>query len=400
MRILMISDVYFPRVNGVSTSIQTFRQELTQRGHRVDLIAPAYPAQWQDDEHTQRIPSRYLFVDPEDRIIHYRKLMQLLPDLKRQHYDVVHIQTPFIAHYAGVKLARALQIPCIESYHTYFEEYLFHYVPWLPKNWMRAAARFFTRKQCAQLDALIVPSSAMRDALFNYGIDTAMHIIPTGIRLEQFKGGDGARFRNKHNIPLDRPTLVHIGRVAHEKNIGFVIECLAEIKSSIPNVLLVIAGEGPALNGLRKQAQQLKLSDNIKFVGYLSREHELLDCYKAGDVFVFASKTETQGLVLLEAMTLGVPVVSTAYMGAKDILATSQGALVAEDSVTDFSQKVCTLLNDAALRARLSAEGIEYVKQWSAGAMAETLLTFYGQLKKHPTLSAPNNINSSPVDNL
>jgi 1,2-diacylglycerol 3-alpha-glucosyltransferase len=379
MRILMISDVYFPRINGVSTSTQIFRNELIQRGHKVTLIAPHYPTCEEADD-IIRIPSRQVLLDPEDRMMKSKDVMALLPMLRNENYDLLHIQTPFVAHHLGVKLAKALNIPSIETYHTFFEEYLFHYIPFVPKSWMRALARYFTRKQCNAVDSVIVPSTAMRETLEHYGITTGMKIIPTGMELNKFHACNGARFRQRYQIPASRPTLVHIGRVAHEKNIHFLLRMLPQLRSSIPDILLIIAGEGPALPYLRKLAGKLGISANVLFVGYLSRADALLDCYCAGDAFVFASRTETQGLVLLEAMALGVPVVSTAVMGTKDILQPQRGALVAQENPEKFAETVRYLLENEFLRKRLSKEARDYVKEWSAPMMAERLLEYYQQL--------------------
>src|SRR5690349_647576 len=163
MRILMISDVYFPRINGVSTSIQTFRRCLHAAGHETILIAPEYPARSAADPEPGilRVPSRYLPRDPEDRAMKLGAFRSVRAQLARLEPDLVHIQTPFIAHYQGTALARALRVPVIETYHTYFEEYLHHYVPLLPRTVMRFAARRFTVSQCNVLDALVVPSRAM-----------------------------------------------------------------------------------------------------------------------------------------------------------------------------------------------------------------------------------------------
>jgi glycosyltransferase involved in cell wall biosynthesis len=152
---------------------------------------------------------------------------------------------------------------------------------------------------------------------------------------------------------------------------------LVLLKMSIPDVLLIIAGEGPARRKLQKESERLGLTNNILFIGYLSRAGELLDCYCAGDAFVFASRTETQGLVLLEAMALGVPVVSTAVMGTKDILLPGKGAIVSTENYEDFSVHVGRILSDQTLRKRLSYEAREYVKEWTAQSMAIRLLSLY-----------------------
>jgi 1,2-diacylglycerol 3-alpha-glucosyltransferase len=377
VRILMISDVYFPRINGVSTSIQTFRQELKQLGHEITLIAPDYGLNTADEMGIIRIPSRSVPKDPEDRMMRYGDILNLADRLKQERYDVVHIQTPFVAHYAGIKLARLLGLPTVETYHTMFEEYLFHYVPYLPKTLMRFAARRFTRSQCNQVDNVIVPSTPLLELLRAYGVQTPIEVLPTGIQTERFRGGDGAAFRKKLGIDLQRPVLTHVGRIAHEKNIDFLLHVLDRVRDKITDALMIIAGEGPALEHLKKLAQQLGLQDHIRFVGYLSRDRELLDCYRAGDVFVFSSRTETQGLVLLESLALGVPVVSTAIHGTKDVLKPDCGALIAEDELGDFTGKVLTLLRDKSLHKRLAAQAKTYADTWSAAALAKKMAAFY-----------------------
>jgi glycosyltransferase involved in cell wall biosynthesis len=377
LRILMISDVYFPRVNGVSTSIKTFRNKLSELGHEVTLIAPEYGPYDTSDDLLIRIPSRYLPMDPEDRLMRRKDILSLTEDLRRKQFDIIHVQTPFLAHYVGVQLSKALGIPVVESYHTYFEEYLYHYLPFLPRSWMRFAARWFTRRQCNKVDALVVPSDAMRTVILDYGVKRPTHIIPTGVEEIYLDWQGPANFRATHDIAEDRPLMVHIGRVAHEKNIDFLFRVLDQVRQSIPNVLMVIAGEGPALGHLKSLARKMGLGEHLLFVGYLDRDTTLKECYNAGNAFVFASRTETQGLVLLEAMAIGTAVVSTAVMGTRDILKPEKGALVAEEDVGDFAGKLIRLLNDTELQKRLGAEAHEYARTWSSEEMALKMLGFY-----------------------
>lgn len=304
----------------------------------------------------------------------------LLPQLERRAFDIVHIQTPFVAHYAGVELARELGVPVIESYHTYFEEYLHHYVPLMPRAVMRFVARRFTKSQCNVLDALVVPSRAMQTALQDYGVRCPMHIIPTGMEMERFAAGDGERFRKSLGIALDRPTLVHVGRVAHEKNIDFLFKMLARVVKRRPDVIMILAGEGPALGHCKRYVESLELKEHVKFVGYLSRDSSLLDCYRAGDLFVFASKTETQGLVLLESMALGVPVVSTAYMGTADIVRPERGATLAPDDEAGFAALVVELLGDPRRREAMSRAAVDFAASWSGEAMANKLAGLYADV--------------------
>lgn len=389
MRILMISDVYFPRVNGVSTSIQTFRKHLQEQGHEVTLIAPAYPqGHCDDDEGIIRIESRHVPLDPEDRMLKYGCVLKLSRQLRERHYDILHIQTPFVAYYAGVELARRLAIPRVVTYHTFFEEYLYNYIPFLPKSWLRLAARRFSASQCNDVDAVIVPSTPIEERLREYGVKTSMVRLPTGIDLASFTGGDGSRFRAAHGIPAERPVLLYVGRVAHEKNIEFLLHMVNEARQYIPELLLIVAGEGPAEQKLHQLSHKLGIERNVLFIGYLDRRTALLDCYRAANAFVFASRTETQGLVLLEAMALGVPVVSTAILGTADVLKQGHGALIAEDEISDFVEQVVEIINDPQLRERLGWQAQVYVKQWSASRCAEEMAALYRRVAEHHS-SAP-----------
>ncbi len=379
MNVLMISDVYFPRVNGVSTSIETFRQELTARGVRVFLVAPVYGAHNSEDDIT-RIPSRSILFDPEDRMMRYGQIIKLADCLKKQAIELVHIQTPFVAYYAGIKIAKKWGVPSVVTYHTFFEEYLYHYIPFVPSRWMQGLARRYSRTQCNGVNAVIVPSTAMEERLRAYGVNTPIHRIPTGIPHAQFEPGNRAAFREKHGIGNARPTVLFLGRVAFEKNLEFLLRAINLARREVPDLLLIIAGEGPAVKPLQQLGKELGMEQSVKFIGYLDRNGALKDCYSAADAFVFASRTETQGLVLLEAMALGVPVVSTAVMGTRDILAPECGALVAPDDLQGFASATARLLNDNALRARLAAEAPQCARAWASDIMAEKLHLLYTNL--------------------
>lgn len=381
----MLSDVYFPRVNGVSTSISTFRDSLAELGHETLLVAPAYPGAT-PVAGIERLPSLRVPLDPEDRAMSPWALRRLEPVLRAADYDVLHIHTPFVAHYAGVALARRLGLPVVETYHTFFEEYLHHYAPLLPQQLTRRLARSTTVSQCQAVDALVVPSPQMLEILRRYGVNTHAEVLPTGIDRTRFQGGDGQRFRAAHGIDPARPLLVHISRVAHEKNIDFILRMFALTLATVPTALLVIAGEGPAVPHLQALARRLGISDSVLFVGYLDRQSTLLDCYRAGDVFVFASRTETQGLVLLESLALGTPVVSTAVMGTADVLKNAQGAVVVPENEAEFAAAVARVLTDRVWRDHLAALAPADADAWSAQAMAKRLVKLYSGLEERKPL--------------
>jgi glycosyltransferase involved in cell wall biosynthesis len=377
MKILMISDVYFPRVNGVSTSIETFRRNLRQLGHTVHLIAPDYGLMSAGESEVKRVPARRIPFDPEDRFMSFKWVMSKLEDLRAEKYDIIHVQTPFVAHYLGVKLSALLGIPCVETYHTFFEEYLYHYVPFAPKYLMRTLAKRFSRHQGNSLNGMVVPSHPMLHVLRAYGIATQIEVIPTGIEPASFEQGNGAIFREQHGISQARPVLLFVGRVAHEKNIGFLLKVLVKVKAQIPSILFVIAGEGPARKSLEDEVQKQGLAEQVKFIGYLNRLTELNNCYRAADMFIFSSRTETQGLVLLEAMAQGTPVVSTAELGTRDVLQEGQGVWIAKEDVDEFSEKIIQLWADEPTRLKLGQLGRDYAQEWAAAKQAVRVVGFY-----------------------
>ncbi|MGC8517521.1 MAG: glycosyltransferase [Steroidobacteraceae bacterium] len=383
MRVLFVSDVFFPRVNGVSTSIATFRADLERLGVETVLVAPRYTGEVLPgaERAVVRVASSKVPGDPEDRRLRWGALRRALAELEREPFDLVHVHTPFVAHYAGVRIARRRRIPCLATYHTFFEEYLHHYVPVLPRTVGRTLARAFTRSQCSDVQALVAPSEPLRQVLRDYGVQTPVHVIPTGLPADRFQPGNAARFRALVQLPAHRPLVTYVGRVAHEKNIDFLVRVFARVRQSVPEAMLIIAGEGPAREALRKLVEQLGLTEDVRFVGYLDRNTSLLDCYAAASVFVFASRTETQGLVLLEALAQGCAVVSTAELGTKSILAPACGALIAEEREQPFAATVVRVLRDAGLRNTLSEQAGTYARGWSSASMAARLAELYRALR-------------------
>ncbi len=386
MNLLMLSDVYFPRVNGVSTSIRTFAESLARSGHRVAIVAPDYGDESEQGAHDNdtceviRLPARTIFFDPEDRLIRASALHPVLQKLAQRPWDAIHIHTPFRAHQLGVRLAKLTRRPTVETYHTYFEEYIANYLPWAPKAWLRLLARSASRKLCREVDHLIVPSEQMAGVLQRYGIATPHTVLPTGIDLRAFAGGDGARFRQQHGIAADRPTLVTVSRLAIEKNIAFLLEVVKRLVVEFPALLFIVAGEGPDAPRLKKMAVNLGIAENVRFFGNLDRRNALLDCYRAGDAFVFASPTETQGLVLIEAMALGVPIVSTAVMGTATVLRDARSARISEENPDAFTAQVAQLLRSPSERAALAKQGPVDARAWGTDGLMQSVVDLYARL--------------------
>jgi glycosyltransferase involved in cell wall biosynthesis len=222
----------------------------------------------------------------------------------------------------------------------------------------------------------------MLELLRTHGVDRPITVLPTGIEPHAFARGDGAAFRRRHGVAADRPVLVYVGRIAHEKNLDFLLDVLVELRPRLPGLLLVLAGQGPAVPRLRRRARELGVLEAVLFVGYLRRDGELQDCYAAGDLFVFASRTETQGLVLLEALALGVPVVALAALGTREIVLPGRGACAAPDDVAGFAALVAELMRDPDRRRRMAQDGPAFAAEWDTRAIARRLLGLYESLPR------------------
>lgn len=382
MNVLMITDVVAPRVNGVSTAIATYIEQLGSHGIRVKLVAPRYGNE-PDDDGVIRLKGWKVPFDPEDRLVPLPK-MRAAALAAAPGASLIHVHTPFSAHFAGVAAARRFDIPVVATYHTLFEEYLHHYARFVPAGAVRALARSISRVQCNALAATIVPSTAMAERLKHYRVTTPMHVLPTGVCRERFavtdRAASRARFRARYAIRDDVPVALFVGRVAHEKNIGFLIDALVHAHAREPALTLLIAGAGPAVAGLREMAQRSGHGDRIRFVGYLDRDAELPECYAAADFFVFSSRTETQGLVLIEAMASGLPVVALAEMGTRDLLDAGRGAIVPPDDAAAFGGAMAQLAMDHVLRRRLGDEARELSCEWSDATLTSKLASLYRNL--------------------
>ncbi|MFT3849431.1 MAG: glycosyltransferase [Propionivibrio sp.] len=399
MRVVMVSDVYFPRINGVSTAIQTYRQALAGHGVDVRLVAPDYgrPGGADDASWITRVPARPVPGDPEDRLVRWGKMHDAVEAVVEQGCDLIHVQTPFVAHYAACCISKRYGLPVLATYHTLFEEYLKHYAPLIPASLLRGLARRFSRRQCNALDAVIVPSRAIERRLGEYGVTTPMHILPTGISLGMSAENGRSEFRRRHGIDLARPVALFVGRVAHEKNIDYLLDVVDLARAWVPDILLVIAGEGPALGTLRRIVADRGLRDCVQFIGYLDRQNELPACYAAADVFVFASRTETQGLVLLEAMAAGLPVVALAEMGTVDILGAGRGTIVPEDNPYAFALAIANVLHDPALRHSLSVDARAYAGEWSDTALAGRMAELYRDVNRAHARRQVSDFSFSPL---
>lgn len=375
MKIGMFTDTYTPQINGVVTSINSFAKELQAQGHEVYIFAPKL-ADSKPEPNVFHFKSFKYPMMPEHQLAyalgdHY----QAFKELK---LDVIHSHTPFTLGLLALFLAKQHQIPLVHTYHTLFTEYV-HYIPfgksigvWLSKN--------ASRKYCQSCDLVVVPSEAMRLELQDYGVTQEIDIIPTGVNQQFAELGDNTSMRKKYGIADNVDIIAYAGRVAREKNIEFLLKVYKEILKVRSHILFVVIGDGPHRGHIEHLATELGIKHKMLFTGYISDKTELASWYKAANTFVFSSVTETQGLVILEAMSAGTPVVAVSAMGIKDIIQENLGGFASKLDVSEFSLKLVRLLSSKELRIQKSQEAKALAERLSMKHMTERLVRNYQRL--------------------
>ncbi len=314
LRVGLFTEVYHPVVNGVVTAVDTLRTFLTELGHEVTVFTPRHP-EARYDAGVVRIPSLPLPTQSDYRLT--------VPVLRRSEIahrvaqlDILHLHSPFVTGWMGLRYARRYGHPTVYTYHTQLEAYA-HYVPFEARA-TRYAASELTRRFANAVAAVIVPTVAMECRLRELGVEGPIEVLPTGIEVDVFARGrrrDDLRERMGAG-PEDRLCLA-VGRLALEKNLDIVVEALALVRSR--NVRLAFVGEGPEREALETLVRERGLHDRVRFLGALPRE-SLPDYYASADAFLFPSLTETQGLVQVEALAAGLPVLAADSPQNRDVL--------------------------------------------------------------------------------
>jgi glycosyltransferase involved in cell wall biosynthesis len=322
MRIGFFTEVYHPIVNGVVTSLDGLGAGLRALGHDVYCFAPRVPGCDETDGPVYRMPSLPLPVPTA-----YRLTVPVVSRHKRHEVinrlHVLHAHSPFVTGWMAVRYARRLRIPLVYTYHTRLEEYA-HYVPFEP-NATRRAASTLTRNFANLADAVIVPTVSMQERLLQLGVTANVEVIPSGIDLRVFNAGRRSQeVRRDLGIREGERMLLFVSRLAREKNVDVLVRAIA--RAHVPS-RLIVAGEGPEREALEQLAAECGVRERVHFLGAVTREH-LPDLYASADAFVFASVTETQGLVLVEALAAGTPVLAADAPQVREVLG-GAGKLVA-----------------------------------------------------------------------
>ncbi len=345
MRVVVGTDTYWPRVNGVTVSVQTLKRELEKLGHECYVFAPAYTDTKEIEKNIIRISALGVAtISKEDRLTNPFARNMVFKSLDEIKPDIIHVQTEFTMGLMIKKYALKHKIPLIITCHTFWEEYIHHYIPFFPEKPEKMLVKYLTKKFFKNAKFIIVPTTRMEEKLKQYNVDAQTVVVPTGIAIEDFAGVSKEEEKEKsflfEKYPIKgKKILLYVGRVGHEKNLSFLIKSMHKLKEKYSNFVLLIVGDGPARTEFEQMALDLNIKENVIFTGYMDRKI-IKRVYALADVFTFASKTETQGLVTVEAMMCKTPVVAIGEMGTKDVMQGDNGGFMVKDDLDEFTEKV------------------------------------------------------------
>ena len=364
MRIALFTNNYLPFCGGVTISVETLRRGLEASGHEAWVFGPRLTGTEDASVKVVRYPSIPVATYPEFALAvpYSRRIERLVSALA---FDVIHAHHPFLLGPAARRLARRTRRPLIFTYHTRYEKYA-HYVP-LPLRLVQAAALRISAGFAAQADAVLAPSAVIRDELHARGVRTPIAVVPTGVDLERFRPGDRETARRSLGVGQGEPLVLYVGRLDREKSVDRVLGAFERVASTLPAARLVLVGQGTEAERLRRTAASLPVAERIRFLGL--RPHDsLAECYQAADVFLFASETETQGLVLAEAAACGLPAVAVDAPGCDEVVRDGDTGILTKGDPAALAEAVIGLLLDPerrramARRAREVAEHLFDVK--------------------------------------
>ena len=301
MRIAMMTDSYFPTRDGVVTSICTIKESLEELGHEVFIIAP-------EPEKEKRQEGVYYFKAVKFKSYdgYYVPIFPTnkIEMLKKINPDIIHIHGVATMAIRGLICGHTLGIPTVMTFHTMVDDAAQYYSPIkLPPETMNRLVWIYLRQILKRMDVVVTPTACIGEEIKGHGaICRNLVTVPTGAKTDVFHPGmPYDDLVSKYGLEGKR-VIIHVGRVSYEKDIDMVIRAMRHVDAH-----LLIVGKGPAKDDLEELVKSLRLEDKITFTGFVSDE-DLPRFYNMGDMVVSASKFETQGLTILEAMATGKPV--------------------------------------------------------------------------------------------
>ncbi|MCC6208374.1 MAG: glycosyltransferase [Gammaproteobacteria bacterium] len=382
MNILIFTNTFTPHVGGVARSVEAFTAEYRKLGHQVLVVAPEFPDMPQHETGVVRINAIQNF-NASDFSVALPLHPQLSETIEAFRPDIVHAQHPFLLGITALRIARHRELPLVFTHHTLYEQFT-HYVPGDSPALKRFAIELATR-YANLTDQVFAPSESIRDLLRERGVTTPIAIVPTGVHLERFARGDGRAVRRRMGIPDTAFVVGHLGRLAPEKNLELLTRAVADFIGTHPQAHFLVIGTGPSEDAMRATFTRAGITARLHMTGILQQQ-QLADALHAMDVFAFASQSETQGMVLTEAMASGLPVVALDASGAREVVKDRKnGRLLQDATPAALSAALHWMagLSPDQMRS-LSKGALDTAVEFSMPRTADKALACYGSTRAKP----------------
>jgi 1,2-diacylglycerol 3-alpha-glucosyltransferase len=381
MKICMMTNTYLPHVGGVARSVSTFAEAYQRLGHEVLIVAPRFdgkPPPARLEQIVVRVPSLRNF-NGSDFSVSLPLAVALSERLDEFRADIMHAHHPFLLGDTALRVAMNKNVPMIFTHHTRYEDYA-HYIPF--SDAMREVAIELPTHFANLCDGVIAPSESLARIIRGRGVTTPICVIPTGIDVQAFGSADGRAFRQRMKIPADALVIGHVGRLAQEKNLGFLGEAVARFLQKNPAAVFLVVGDGPGRDSLRAMLEGHGVADRLLLAGKRTGR-VLREAYRAMDVFAFASKSETQGMVVAEAMAAGCPVVALDASGVREVVVDGKNGVLlpAGASPAKFAAALATC-SRPEVRARQSENARVTAARFSREESARQALAFYEETRR------------------
>jgi len=376
MNICMFTNTYLPQIGGVARSIASYAEDLRKMGHRVLIVAPTYAAEvpGENEEEVLRVPAIQNF-NGSDFSMRIAVPFLIANTIDEFQPDIIHSHHPYLLGDAAMRAARRRNLPLVFTHHTLYEQYT-HYVP-VKSDVMQQFVINLSTKYANLCWLVVAPSESIARLLRSRGVTVPIEEIPTGVDLEFFGSGDGERFRRTHAIDPDERVIGHVGRLAPEKNLCYLAEAVASFMDQHKGVFLIVGG-GPSEEQIRRIFHRHQLENRLIMAGEHSGTY-LADAYSAMDLFVFASKSETQGMVLTEAMAAGQSVVALDASGVREVVTDGiNGRLLDADAPSKlFAEAIYDFFQDPEQARLFRREALKTAKTFSRESCAARMAKVY-----------------------
>ncbi len=336
MKVAIFTNNFYPRLSGVSVAVRFLDQALKGMGIETFLVAPDYGfgPELQDTK-VLRVTSVALTPMKVSMPLPFLDHEEIEEQVEQFAPDLIHVHHPFWLGKAGMDLADKWQVPLVYTFHTLYE-FFAHYLL-LDTEAVRSAVREYVVRFSDRCDLVIAPTKPIGDYLTDIGAKSRVEAVPTGINFNRFDNvSENELEQKKKEYDLDRfdEVLVYVGRIAKEKNVELLFEALALLADRGHNLAMIVAGDGPEMRSLKKECERLHIDDRVIWAGFMDQD-ELVKVYLLGDLFLFPSDSDTQGIVLYEARAAGMPLLASDSLASRAIVEPGRNGLFAKQTPAD-----------------------------------------------------------------